>query len=132
MPSYSNRAQELARQLRETATRNLRRSGRTVEQDPETGRTVVDGGQRGGLFRSDEVDELRAEPHLEFSDEMVEKIWNSLDGHPGFRKLSASRQRRGFELLAAKISEGELPATAATIESWKPAIYSEIGLRASH
>jgi hypothetical protein len=99
MPSYSNRAQELARQLRETATRNLRRSGRTVEQDPETGRTVVDGGQRGGLFRSDEVDELRAEPHLEFSDEMVEKIWNSLDGHPGFRK---------------------------------PAIYSEIGLRASH
>ncbi|PPG88319.1 hypothetical protein C5C00_08480 [Rathayibacter rathayi] len=46
MSGYSEQSQRLARQLAEKAAKNLRRSGRSVEQDATTGRYIV--GPRGG------------------------------------------------------------------------------------
>jgi len=46
MSGYSEQSQRLARELAEKAAKNLRRSGRTVERDAETGRYTV--GPRGG------------------------------------------------------------------------------------
>ena len=129
MPVYSRRAQELARGLAAKAARNLRRSGRTVEQDPATGRYVVDAGRNAEGYLSEEVEELRAAPHQDFSREVLDRIWVSLDGHPGFRKLSAAKQRRGFALLVERIRKHPSPAMAQDLESWKPDIYKELGLK---
>lgn len=46
MSGYSEESQRLAHQLAEKAARNLRRSGRSVKQDPSSGRYIV--GPRNG------------------------------------------------------------------------------------
>jgi len=129
MVNYTKRSQELARALAAKAARNLRRAGRSVEQDPATGRYVIDAGKDADSYISDQVEELRAEGHPDFSREVIDRIWISLDGHPGFRRLSASKQRRGFGLLVDQIRASPTPATPQAIESWKPEIYSELGLK---
>ena len=43
MSGYSERSQELAKQLRAKATRNLERSGKVVARSAETGKFVAEG-----------------------------------------------------------------------------------------
>jgi len=129
MAGYSKNALRLARKLGETAANNLRRSGRTVTQDPKTGRYTVEPATELRLnFK--EARELREESVDGFSDEIKDRIWDLLDqGHPGFRKLSAKLQRRGFELLADQIFGHEGPASSEEAASWRPDIYRELGLQ---
>lgn len=51
MSGYSEESQRLAHQLAEKAARNLRRSGRSVKQDPTSGRYIV--GPRKGSVEGD-------------------------------------------------------------------------------
>lgn len=43
MNGYSERSHQLAEELAEKAAENLRRSGKTVERNPQTGRYTVSG-----------------------------------------------------------------------------------------
>lgn len=60
MSGYSKQSQRLARQLAEKAASNLRRSGRTVEEDPVSGRFIVR--PRGGNVEGTGRTSVRGNP----------------------------------------------------------------------